>query len=139
LQALCSSLPVGFTGLCSTVRLQPAADFPPRLIDKLIETTKRVCVNEWQDLVADDVVFDGPVQHARGKAAFVNLTAQFLGAHRATRLLRRIADGSTVTTRAGSSTRTGASPTCCAAPHTETFDVPLTANSLGQGGRACLE
>ena len=48
--------------------------------------------NEWQDLVADDVVFDGPVQRARGKAAFVDLTAQFLGAHRATRLLRRIAD-----------------------------------------------
>ena len=37
------------------------------------------------------------MQHARGKAAFVDLTAQFLGAHRATRLLRRIADGSTVT------------------------------------------
>jgi ketosteroid isomerase-like protein len=53
--------------------------------------------NEWQDLVADDVVFEGPVQHARGKAEFVNLTAQFLGAHRATRLLRRIAEGGTVT------------------------------------------
>ena len=25
----------------------------------------------WQDLVTDDVVFDGPVQHARGKAEFV--------------------------------------------------------------------
>jgi ketosteroid isomerase-like protein len=37
------------------------------------------------------------VQHARGKTEFVNLTAQFLSAHRATRLLRRIADGSTVT------------------------------------------
>jgi uncharacterized OsmC-like protein len=36
---------VGFTGFWSTVRLQPAADTPPRLIDKLIETTKRVCVN----------------------------------------------------------------------------------------------
>src|SRR5215471_13597521 len=23
--------------------------------------------NEWQDLVTDDVVFDGPVQHARGQ------------------------------------------------------------------------
>ena len=40
--------------------------------------------NKWQDLVADDVVFDGPVQHAQGKAAFVILTAQFLSAHRAT-------------------------------------------------------
>ncbi len=36
---------VGFTGFWSTVRLQPAADTPPRLIDKLIETTQRVCVN----------------------------------------------------------------------------------------------
>ena len=53
--------------------------------------------NDWQDLVTDDVVFDGPVQHARGKAAFVDLTAQFLSAHRATRLLRRIADGDTFT------------------------------------------
>jgi len=53
--------------------------------------------NEWQDLVTDDVVFEGPVQHARGKAEFLNLTAQFLNAHRATRLLRRIADGNTVT------------------------------------------
>ena len=55
--------------------------------------------NEWQDLVTDDVVFEGPVQRARGKAAFVDLTAQFLGAHRATRLLRRIADGGTVTSQ----------------------------------------
>ena len=53
--------------------------------------------NDWQDLVTDDVVFEGPVQHARGKAEFVGLTAQFLGAHRATRLLRRIADSDTVT------------------------------------------
>jgi ketosteroid isomerase-like protein len=52
--------------------------------------------NEWQDLVTDDVVFEGPVQHARGKAEFLKLTAQFLNAHRATRLLRRIADGNTV-------------------------------------------
>jgi ketosteroid isomerase-like protein len=52
---------------------------------------------DWQDLVTDDVVFDGPLQHARGKTEFVQLTGQFLGAHRATRLLGRIADGSTVT------------------------------------------
>jgi len=52
---------------------------------------------DWQDQVTDDVVFEGPVQHARGKAEFVALTAQFLGAHRATRLLRRIADENTVT------------------------------------------
>jgi hypothetical protein len=32
--------------------------------------------DEWQDLVSDDVLFDGPVQHARGKAEFVTLTGQ---------------------------------------------------------------
>lgn len=53
--------------------------------------------NDWQDLVSDDVIFDGPVQHARGKTEFVGMTAQFLSAHRATRLLRRIVDGDTVT------------------------------------------
>ena len=53
--------------------------------------------DDWQDLVTEDVVFEGPVQHARGKAEFVGLTAQFLGAHRATHLLRRIADEDTVT------------------------------------------
>jgi ketosteroid isomerase-like protein len=53
--------------------------------------------SEWQDLVTDDVVFEGPLQQARGKAEFVTMTSQFLNAHRATRLLRRIADGNTVT------------------------------------------
>jgi ketosteroid isomerase-like protein len=50
----------------------------------------------WQDLVADDVVFDGPVQQARGKAEFVGLTGQFLYAHRETRLLGRMANGNEV-------------------------------------------
>jgi len=53
--------------------------------------------HEWQDLVPDDVVFEGPLQRARGKAEFVGLTQQFLSAHRATRMLRRIADDNTVT------------------------------------------
>src|SRR5207302_10229033 len=53
--------------------------------------------HEWQDLVADDVVFEGPLQRAHGKAEFVGLTAQFLSAHRATRPLPRTADESTVT------------------------------------------
>jgi ketosteroid isomerase-like protein len=50
----------------------------------------------WKDLVTDDVVFAGPVQHARGKAEFVGLTGQFLQAHRETRLLGRMADGNRV-------------------------------------------
>jgi len=51
---------------------------------------------DWQDLVTDDVVFDGPLQHARGKAEFVGLTGQFLHAHRETRLLGRMAKGNEV-------------------------------------------
>lgn len=51
---------------------------------------------EWQALVTDDVVFDGPVQHARGKAEFVGLTGQFLQAHGETRLLGRMANGNEV-------------------------------------------
>ena len=45
---------------------------------------------------ACDVVFDGPVQRARGKAEFVGLTGQFLQAHRETRLLGRMANGNQV-------------------------------------------
>ena len=52
--------------------------------------------DDWRDLVTNDVVFDGPMQHARGKAEFVQLTGQFLNAHRETRLHSRIADGATV-------------------------------------------
>jgi hypothetical protein len=33
--------------------------------------------NAWQQLVTDDVVFDGPVQHARGRAEFVDLPRSF--------------------------------------------------------------
>ena len=50
----------------------------------------------WQDLVTDDVLFDGPVQHAHGKADFVTLTTQFLQAHRETHLLGRVDDGNRV-------------------------------------------
>ena len=37
--------------------------------------------------MSDDVVFDGPVQHARGKAEFVALAEQFLQAHRNTQVV----------------------------------------------------
>ena len=51
---------------------------------------------DWTDLITDDVVFDGPIQHARGKAEFVALTQQFLHAHRGTRLLGRVANSDEV-------------------------------------------
>ena len=50
----------------------------------------------WKQLVSDDVAFDGPMQHARGKAEFVSLTGQFLQAHLATRLLSRMVDSNQV-------------------------------------------
>src|SRR5437763_8219013 len=53
-------------------------------------------IDHWKDLVTDDVVFDGPLQHARGKAEFVALTGKFLQAHRETRLLGRMANDNEV-------------------------------------------
>lgn len=50
----------------------------------------------WQDLVAEEVKFDAPIQKARGKQEFVALTAQFLHFHKETRLLQRFEQGDSV-------------------------------------------
>jgi ketosteroid isomerase-like protein len=50
----------------------------------------------WQDLVADDVNFDAPIQKAKGKAEFVALTQQFLHFHKDTQLLKRFEQGDSV-------------------------------------------
>jgi ketosteroid isomerase-like protein len=50
----------------------------------------------WQDLVAEDVRFDAPMQKANGKQEFVALTAQFLHFHKETRLLERFEQGDSV-------------------------------------------
>jgi len=50
----------------------------------------------WQELVADDVNFDAPIQKAKGKKDFVALTQQFLQFHRETRLLQRFERGDSV-------------------------------------------
>jgi len=50
----------------------------------------------WQELVAEDVRFDAPIQKARGKQEFVALTAQFLHFHKETRLLQRFEQGDSV-------------------------------------------
>jgi ketosteroid isomerase-like protein len=50
----------------------------------------------WQELVADDVNFDAPIQKARGKQEFVALTAQFLRFHKETQLLERFEQAGSV-------------------------------------------
>ena len=50
----------------------------------------------WQELVADDVVFEAPIQKATGKKEFVALTAQFLLFHKETQLLERFERGNSV-------------------------------------------
>ena len=50
----------------------------------------------WQELVADDVKFDAPIQKARGKQEFIALTEQFLHFHQETRLLQRFERGESV-------------------------------------------
>ncbi len=46
----------------------------------------------WQELVADSISFDGPLQRASSKKEFVALTEQFLQFHTETRLLKRFED-----------------------------------------------
>jgi uncharacterized OsmC-like protein len=43
--AIDQSARVGFQGFTSIARLRAAADTPPRLIERLVEATKRACVN----------------------------------------------------------------------------------------------
>lgn len=50
----------------------------------------------WKELVTDDVEFVSPMQHSRGKAAFVALSEQFQQLLRETRVLRRFEDGDSV-------------------------------------------
>ena len=50
----------------------------------------------WQELVADDIQFDAPIQQAKGKRDFVALTQQFLQFHKETRLLERFERGDSV-------------------------------------------
>jgi hypothetical protein len=50
----------------------------------------------WQDLVADDIAFEAPLQKARGRKEFVALTQQFLHFHKQTRLLERFEQGDSV-------------------------------------------
>jgi ketosteroid isomerase-like protein len=48
------------------------------------------------DLLADDVVFTGPLMRTSGKEAYVALLQRFLPAHVSTRVLRQFADGDEV-------------------------------------------
>ena len=50
----------------------------------------------WQELVADNISFEGPLQRASDKIEFVDLTEQFLQFHKQTRLLKRFEDGDQV-------------------------------------------
>lgn len=50
----------------------------------------------WQELVADDVTFDAPIQKTKGKKEFVALTEQFLHFHKETHLLKRFEQGDSV-------------------------------------------
>jgi ketosteroid isomerase-like protein len=48
------------------------------------------------ELLADDVVFKGPLMQTTGRDAYVGLLQQFLPAHVSTRVLRQFADGDEV-------------------------------------------
>jgi limonene-1,2-epoxide hydrolase len=48
------------------------------------------------ELLADDVVFVGPLMRTTGKDAYIGLLQQFLPAHVSTRVLRQFTDGDEV-------------------------------------------
>jgi ketosteroid isomerase-like protein len=50
----------------------------------------------WQEMVASDVRFEGPLQHATNADEFREITGQFLQFHKATRLRARFEDGDQV-------------------------------------------
>lgn len=50
----------------------------------------------WKELVAPDVRFVGPLQSANGAGEFAQITEMFLQFHKATRLVARFEDGSSV-------------------------------------------
>lgn len=53
---------------------------------------------EWQDMVTEDVKFEGPVAKASNKKEFVEMTQQFLQFHKSMTVLKRLADGDHVST-----------------------------------------
>jgi ketosteroid isomerase-like protein len=50
----------------------------------------------WKDLIAPDVRFEGPIQHAAGVEEFSGITEMFLQFHKATRVVARFEDGAQV-------------------------------------------
>lgn len=53
-------------------------------------------LSQAAELLADDVIFTGPLMRMSGKDAYINLLRQFLPAHVSTRVLRQFADGDEV-------------------------------------------
>lgn len=50
----------------------------------------------WKQLVATDVRFEAPLQHASGSEEFNKITEMFLGFHKATRVVARFEEGDRV-------------------------------------------
>ena len=55
--------------------------------------------DSWQDVIADDVTFTGPVDQVKGKAAFVELNKQFMPAVRGSKIHQAIESGDFVITQ----------------------------------------
>ncbi len=54
--------------------------------------------NHWQDLIADDITFTGPMDQVEGKADFIKLNQDFFKIVRGYDIHRHICDDNTVVT-----------------------------------------
>ena len=50
--------------------------------------------NGWENQIADDMVFDGPKTHTRGKEAYIQATSSFLKVVQSVEVSKFIVDGS---------------------------------------------
>ena len=53
----------------------------------------------WQDYIADDIVFDGPVDQVKGKEAFIELNKAFMPAIRGNKMKQAVESGNYVITQ----------------------------------------
>jgi ketosteroid isomerase-like protein/uncharacterized protein YndB with AHSA1/START domain len=69
---------------------------PVDVVNRFYEAAADGRIDELAGLVSEDVIFDGPVMHARGAREYVAMSEQLLAFHRETTMLRQFENGDAV-------------------------------------------
>lgn len=64
--------------------------------NKFYEITEKKKGNGLEDVITDDMRFDGPLMKFNGAKEYIDSTKQFLQMHRATRMLKQFENGNDV-------------------------------------------